>query len=355
MVTLKEIAKEAGVSVMTVSNVVNGNLSKVSKENAERIQKIINERKYVPNSSARSLAKSNSNIIAIILRGDQNENTLQSPHNATLVGTIIQKIQKLGYYTMVNIVESQEDISQSLRTWNVEGAIFLGMFDDEIEKIYQVNDVPMVFIDSYSNVRRLSNVGIDDYRGGRLAAESLINRGHHKIAFVGPPTRRNGVVKHRFAGFCDELKKNGISLDPLHQFVLESDVRPEAIIETGKKIAELRGVVTAAFVTSDQIASYLIRGLRISQVCVPEDFSVIGFDNLMISTQMTPQLTTIAQDLEQKASLSVEILFRQLQSPGSPAESLVLDVKLVERESVATRMPETFENRHSSNGANGRP
>jgi LacI family transcriptional regulator len=341
VLTLKEIAKEAGVSVMTVSNVVNGNLSKVSKEKAERIRKIINDRKYVPNSQARNLVKRNSNIIAIILRGDQNENTLQSPHNATLVGTIIQRVQKLGYYSMVSMLQSQENILQSLRTWNVEGAIFLGMFDDEIEKIHQVIDVPMVFIDSYSNVRHLSNIGIDDYKGGRLAAQYLLNRGHRKIAFVGPPTKSIGVVQHRFAGFCDELKENGISLCPHHQFVIESDVRPEVIIETGIRLADLCGEVTAAFVTSDQIASYLMRGLRISQVRVPEDFSVIGFDNLMISTQLTPQLTTIAQDLEQKASLSVEVLFRKLKSPFSPAESLVLDVELVERESVATLKLET--------------
>lgn len=336
MVTLKDIAHEAGVSVMTVSNVVNGNLSKVSAKNAERILKIIEERKYVPNSSARSLAKSNSRIIAIILRGEPDENTLQSPHNATLVGTIIQKVQKLGYYTMVNIVKSHEDISQSLRTWNVEGAIMLGMFDDEIEKIHSVDDVPMVFIDSYSNVRRLSNVGIDDYRGGQLAARFMIDHGHRRMAFVGPPTMYNGVVQHRFDGFCNELTKNGISLNPRHHFVLESDVQPEAIIEIGRKIAALRKEITSAFVTSDQIASYLIRGLRISEVHVPEDFSIIGFDNLMISTQMTPQLTTIAQDLDKKAELSVEILFRQLQSPDSPAESLVLDVELIERESVST-------------------
>lgn len=73
---------------------------------------------------------------------------------------------------------------------------------------------------------------------------------------------------------------------------------------------------------------------------VPEDFSIIGFDDLMIGTQMTPQLTTIAQNLDKKANLSVEILFRQLQSPNSPAESLVLDVELKERESVATIFPE---------------
>lgn len=335
MITLKEIAKEAGVSVMTVSNVVNGNFSKVSKENAERIQKIIHEKKYVPNSSARSLAKSNSNIIAIILRGDQKGNALQSPHNSTLVGTMIQKIQKLGYYTMVNIVQSQEDISKSLRTWNVQGAIFLGMFDNEIERIYQVNNVPMVFIDSYSDVRRLSNIGIDDYKGGRLAARHLIKHGHRTIAFVGPPSKHNGVIQHRFTGFCDELKETGLSLSPQHQFVIESDNQPEAIIEISQKISNIYKDVTAAFVTGDQIASYLLQGFQSNKIRVPHDFSIVGFDNLMISTQITPQLTTISQDLEQKASLSVDVLIRQLKDPSSPTESLVLDVELVERDSVA--------------------
>ena len=341
MTTLKEIAKEAGVSTMTVSNVVNGNFSKVSKKNIERIQKIIKDTNYIPNSSARSLAKNNSNIIAIILRGDQNENSLKSPHNATLVGTIIQKIQQHGYYTMVNIVQTQEDILQRIQAWNVEGTIFLGMFDDEIEQICLATDIPKVFIDSYSSANKLFNIGIDDYKGGRLAAQHLMAHGHRKLSFVGPPTIHNGVIQHRFTGFCDELNKNGITLDPQFKFELESDIQPEAIIEIGKKIADQIDDVTAAFVTSDQIASYLIQGLNTRQIRVPEDFSIIGFDNLMISTFMIPQLTTIAQDLEQKASLAVDLLFKQLQTPDMSAVSLTLDVNLVERNSVATLSSET--------------
>ena len=225
---------------MTVSNVVNGNLSKVSKENAQRIREIIERRGYVPNASARSLAKNRANIIAIILRGAENENTLENPHNAALVGTIIQKIQKRGYYTMVNMMKCREDITQSLRTWNVDGAVFLGMFDDEIEEMCAASDIPMVFIDSYSSVRQLSNVGIDDYKGGRLAARHLIARGHRSIAFVSPPVLRTGVVQHRFAGFCDELEQHGISFRSEHQFVLESDVRPEDTMELGRRLAQLR-------------------------------------------------------------------------------------------------------------------
>ena len=334
MVTLKDIAQEAGVSVMTVSNVVNGNLNKVSKENTQRIQEIIARRGYVPNASARSLAKNKANIIAIILRGSENENTLENPHNSALVGTVIQKIQKCGYYSMVNIIKSREDITQSLRTWNVDGAVFLGMFDDEIEDMCAVSDIPMVFIDSYSSVRQLSNVGIDDYKGGQLAARYLIAKGHRSLAFISPPVLRTGVIQHRYAGFCDELMQNGLTLADEHQFVLESDVRPEDIMDLGRTLAGRINEFTAAFVTSDQIASYLIQGLRSAKVRIPEDISMIGFDDLMICRQMTPQLTTIAQDLEKKAALSVDILFRRLSAPSSPAESLILDVSLVERESV---------------------
>ena len=335
VVTLKDIAREAGVSVMTVSNVINGKFSRVSEENAKRILKIIEEHNYVPNLSARSLAKSTSKIISIILRGEPEENTLRNPHHATLLGIVIQKVQDQGYYTMVNKVESHEDVLRSLRTWNVEGAILLGMFDDEIENIYSINDVPLVFIDSYSDARQLSNVGIDDDKGGQLAARYLIEKGHRKIAFVGPPLRGNGVVKHRFDGFCSELKNNGIALNPRHHFVVKSDVQPEAIIQMGERMACLHDEITAAFVTSDQIVPYLIRGLAKNDIFVPKDFSIIGFDNSTISTLVIPQLTTIAQDIDKKAELAVEILFRQLNSPDSPAESLVLDVELVERESVA--------------------
>ena len=133
MVTLKDIAKEAGVSVMTVSNIVNGNYTKVSKETTEHVQKIISQMGYVPNASARSLAKSKTNIIAIIMRGEENENPMLNPYYSAMVGAMIRKIQQHGYYAMVNIMKSHQDILQSLRTWNVDGAIFLGLFDDEIE------------------------------------------------------------------------------------------------------------------------------------------------------------------------------------------------------------------------------
>lgn len=337
MVTLKDIAHAAGVSTMTVSNVVNNNLSKVSKENAARIQALIKEMGYVPNSSARSLAKNSSKIIALILRGSAAENALENPHNAMLVGTMIQKIQQHGYYAMLNIMESEYEISQSLQTWNAEGAIFLGMFDSEIEAMCRASEIPMIFVDSYSTLRQLSNVGINDYKGGALAARFFYNHGHRKLAFVGPQVRSDGVVQHRFSGFCDELKEHGIILGKENCFTIESATEQAAILSLGEEIAQYRKDITGIFVTSDQIAAFLIQGLRKAGARVPEDFSIIGFDNLVVCQQMSPRLTTISQDLRQKGKLAVDILFRQLLDPLSPAESLVLDVELVERESVIAR------------------
>lgn len=334
MVTLKDIAEEAHVSLMTVSNVVNGKYNKVSKEKVKEIQEIIKKRNYVQNATARSLAKANSNIIAIILRSIHGENSLSSPHNAHLVGSIVRHIQELGYYAMINLVEDCDSIAKSIRTWNVQAAIFLGMFDDEIEQIYALSSIPMVFIDSYSKIRQLSNVGIDDYKGGQLAAEYLIRKGHQKIAFVSPPNYENGVVQHRLKGFTDVLDQHGLSLNAQHCFSVVSDADSEQISQMVDQFMSIRDEITAVFVTSDGLAASLISGLHRYGLRIPADLSVIGFDNMTISTQIFPPLTTIAQDLELKARLAVDILNGRLKKTNASAESRILDVRLIERESV---------------------
>lgn len=336
MVTLKDIAREANVSVMTVSNVVNGNIGKVSQKKADMIRAIIQKRNYVQNETARSLARANSNIVAIMLRNIHDENPLSSAHNATLLGVMIHKLQLHGYYAMISLVETQEDISRNLRSWNAQGAIFLGMFDREIEHIYALSNIPMVFIDSYSNVRQLSNVGIDDYKGGCLAAEYLTGKGHRSIAFISPPVYENGVIQHRLRGFMDTLEGYGLCLPPEHRLVLESDVDQRSVDQTVAVLAQLQGDVTAAFVTSDQMAASLIGGLGKHNIRVPDDLSIIGYDNMLISTQISPQLTTIEQNLSQKAAIAVDILQHRLMNPDAPAESRVLDVRLVERGTVGT-------------------
>ena len=111
----------------------------------------------------------------------------------------------------------------------------------------------------------------------------------------------------------------------------------ENIMSLSRRLADMKDQFTAAFVTSDQIASYLVQGLRNFSVRIPEDVSIVSFDNLALCQQITPQLTTISQNLVEKATCAVDILFRHLQDKQMPAESLILDVSLIERNSVIDR------------------
>lgn len=335
--TLKDIAKEANVSIMTVSNVVNGNMRKVSPEKAKLIQDIILKRNYVQNETARGLAKANSNIIAIMLRNIRGENSLSSMHNATLLGSMTQRIQDLGFYAMVNLVEGQADISRTLRSWNVQGAIFLGMFDDEIEEIYAQSSIPMVFIDSYSTVRSISSVGIDDYKGAQMAADYLLRQGHRSIAFVGPPDYTHSVIQHRIKGFTDKLSANGLTLPREQRIIVDSASDPASADKAVHALIKLLPTVSAAFVNSDQTAASIISGLSKRNIRVPDQLSIIGFDNVQISMQTSPQLTTIAQDLYKKAALTVNILKHRMENPFASAESHVLDIDLIIRDSVAKK------------------
>ena len=230
MVTLKDIAERAGVSMMTVSRVMNGHQGKVSEKTAARIQALADEMGYIPNSSARSLAARSSKIIAVILRDFSDSNPLADPHSSTFLGLITREVQKQGYYVMIHFVQDFSDITFRLRSWNAEGAIFLGLFDEEVRQIQKSNQIPLVFTDSYSQVRQMINIGIDDYKGGELAATHFLQKGHTNLGFAGPFIRIGGVVSKRCEGFSDTLLKNHLTLAPEHIYDLLK-ITPEEIVE----------------------------------------------------------------------------------------------------------------------------
>ena len=328
MVTLKDIAKEAGVSVMTVSRVVNGQHSKVSSKHIEKIQKIIKERGYIPSSAARSLSSKSSHIISVIIRGTGNQ--LKDSYFASMVGEIVSDVQERGYYLMLHFINRYDDITQRLRAWNAEGCIFLGTFDNDIQQIQQDNLIPLVFTDSYSNIRQITNVGIDDYKGGVLAAQHFISQGHKSFAFVGYSSA-SSVVQHRLNGFRDTLEASGYRLDNSHIFEAEDKMPIEKI---AKSIRSFREPVTAIFATADLLAISLMDCFKNMGCKIPDDYSFIGFDDLSISRLVTPPLTTITQDIGKKARIAVDILFRHINDNSLPAENAVLDVSLVSRQSV---------------------
>lgn len=326
MVTLKDIAKLAGVSPMTVSRVVNGQHNKASEETVARVQSIIKECGYVPNSSARSLASKSTRLIAIIIQGA--DEALEYPYNATMTGNLCRYIQNKGYSPLVYYVKDYSEVTERLRAWNVEGAVFLGMFDEDMRNLQRDNSIPLVFTDSYSKTRQVINIGLDDYKGGELAARHLIEMGHTKIAFVGASTEQSSIVRQRYYGLRDTLARHGLAL-PDGWSIFDKDFE-----DAVSKLCEGDGRPTAFFVAADIDAIHLMTHLRRIGLHVPEDCSVIGFDNLFFSEYTTPSLTTISQDIRRKAQIATDVLFRHIADSETPAENIILDVELIVRDSV---------------------
>lgn len=326
MVTMKDIANELGVSVMTVSRVVNGQHAKVSKENISRVQALIKKYNYVPNSTARSLSSKSSRIISLVVRGSGN--VLSNPYNAEMTGYIAALVQEENFYLMIHVVEKYDDLTQKLRAWNSEGAIFLGAFDDDIEQILFDNRIPLIFTDCYTSLRQVSNIGIDDYKGGELAAYYFLEQGHKRLAFLGGSFRSN-VILNRLEGFKAALDRAAPGIPaPL---VLEYDRPMKEIVN---HIMNSKDPVSGVFITADVMGREFIYEATTAGFSVPDDISIIGFDDLPLSQFTVPPLTTIRQDLSRKAVLATETLFRHMKDLTHPTASVILDVSLVERDTV---------------------
>ncbi len=329
---LKTIASKAGVSTATVSNVINGNHHKVSQDTIDRVQKIILEMNYSPNATARSLASKESRIIGLVVP-NMGDNQSMDPYTIHMLSLLEQAVRREGYYLMVRCVDRCREIAQLVSSWNVDGVVLLGAFPDEVEEIEALlGSTPSVYTDTYASDVPIANVGINDYKGGFLSARYLLELGHRRIAFVGPNVNSPGVIQARYHGFCDALRERGLTL--ADEDIYPATTESEAGVEIGKAIALSGKGYTAVAAMSDTLALGLNLGLRLSGLNVPEEISVIGFDNLRLCRFTTPTLTTISQDLEEKARLTAMHLFQMIRNKEKYAVNEILDVSVIERQTV---------------------
>lgn len=337
MITLKDIATEAGVSVMTVSNVINGNNSKVSQQTIEKVNAIIEKYNYVPNMSARSLAAKQSKIIALFLPvwGSYANYTLDDPYKSKVVSIIESLLCELGYYVMLRSVETVRDVTSLLNNWNIDGSIFILPHTDKVNmEVIRRSKSPIVILDRYYQNSDSLSINIDDYKGGYIAAKHFIHSGHSKIAFAGPIDKDSSVLKARYNGFVDAVKECNLDINENHIFI--TDTNYQVGIDLARHICNMEDKPSAIFATADILAAGIMEGVRLNGFLVPNDLSVIGFDNLPLSQYVTPKLTTISQDVEEKATLAVELLVDAIEDSSLRNKQITLDVQLVDRQSVKT-------------------
>ncbi len=330
---IRDIAEKAGVSTATVSNVINGNYNKVSEETIRKVQKIIEECNYQPSATARSLALKESRIIGVVMPYlSKEESFSNSPYYEKMLAYLENYVRNKGYYLMIRSVAECKEMIPVFTTWNVDGLILLGPNAEEVEEIEKRIDIPTVYIDSYARNKNIVNVGIDDYKGGYLAARYLMGKGHRNIAYVGPDQEDSGVVCERYKGFCDALKSGHLEVTEEHLF--KTWTIYDQGVDAGKRIAFSDLKFTAVVTMSDILAFGVMEGLRLCGLNVPEDISVVGFDNLPECRYSSPQLTTVSQNMQQKALLAGEYLFRMIENKEKLTANEKIDVEIVERQSV---------------------
>ncbi|WP_326945982.1 LacI family transcriptional regulator [Amycolatopsis sp. NBC_01307] len=333
-VTLREVAEQAGVSMMTVSNVMNGNRARVSPGTIEKVQRIAAELGYVPSASARSLATKASRLVGLLVPAADEDSLMISPHTMAIVGLIERELRKYGYHLLLRGVAHPDEVAEALRSWSLDGAILLGFLDEEVGNLTKktIGAVHVVAIDSYSANRLTTGTRSDDFAGARLAARHLLDLGHRRILFAAPAFSGVGVVHERFEGFCQAFADAGVTRPDLVETVNTTYAEGH---DLGLGLTDRHPGMTALFATADILAVGIVHGLTEAGARVPEDISVVGFDDLDLCNYVTPKLTTVSQDIARKASTAVSILMDSIEKSERPKHPVTIDVSLVERESTA--------------------
>ena len=339
MITLKDIAQEACVSITTVSNVVHKRKNRVSPELMEKIQEIINREYYIPSMAARTLANNASPIIGIInhLMSRHSGGFMVDPFHNTFIGSIEACVSEMGYFIMVRTVEDSRELKAIYRNWNLAGMIFTGLFRDDFFETIREIGIPYVLVDSYIDMPEVCSVGLEDKNGGYLATRYLLEHGHCVIAFTSPYIRENSVVAQRLDGYKQALGEFGIPFDPELVFAQDTSIGVGVRFGEGVRLGHLlsrKKEITGIFATADILAAGIMAGLRERGVNIPNEKSIVGFDDNYLCQITYPQLTTIHQDVEEKGIVATEMMVDQLQRKPILKKNVILPVRLVERDSV---------------------
>lgn len=336
MITIKEIAAEAGVSVMTVSNVINNNHARVSRETEKRVRDIMEKHHYVPNMAARSLISKASHIIALLLPiwYETPDSMLLDPYVGQIAGMLESELREHQYYVMICSFRTAEEVLQIQRTWQIDGSILIVPHEDKVScKLVKRTESPLVVLDRHFDDLPMMSVCLDDWKGGYMATRHLLEKGHRRIGFAAPTIGTSYIIKERFRGYQEALREYGLTENPAWVFGDATHQKGGEMV--GAAIAGMSERPTAMVATEDLIACGIIKGCQAHGLRVPDDLSVIGFDDSMPARLITPALTTIGQDVREKARCAAKVLLRAIEEKDERSAHVVLDVTLVERESVA--------------------
>lgn len=332
-VRIADIAEELGLSTATVSNVIHGKTNKISDETVKRVEKLLEEKQYIPSMAGILLSRNNSRIIGVVVNPHEKYEgkVLEDAFISSAINTLLMELEKNDYLMMLKLTTDWNEIMRYASMWNMDGLVLIGFCESDYELLRDRMHIPFVVYDGYfEKNERIFNLTIDHFDGGYQVGTYLYENGHRKILCIADNEicmdfeRIEGCKKA-----VESLSKPHESQVDFLQVPMKKEIRQQFLEEHLEEIMEH----TAVFAVSDFYAAELIRFLTKHGVKVPEDISVVGFDNSFLCENTYPELTTVGQDMEMRAKEAVAAL-KQLKAGTCRETKRVLPVKLVIRDSV---------------------
>ncbi|MCR5763096.1 MAG: LacI family transcriptional regulator [Treponema sp.] len=325
-VRIIDIAEDLGLSTATVSNVLHGKTKKISDATVKKVERKLEESGYIPNMAATLLARNDSRIVGVVVNNHRKYEgrVFEDPFISAAINYLSDEIENSGYFMMLKKVKEIMDIVRFASMWNLDGLIIIGFCEDEYQNLRDHIRIPFVVYDGFMKEQgRISNVTIDDFDGGRQVGEYLKKMGHRKVLCISDNDICMDLDRHN--GLNSGLGRDADFL----MIPMSKEKRDIFYQENLNKIK----TYSAIFAVSDYYAIDIMVFLKNHGISVPEDISIVGFDGIADCQRVVPLLTSVYQNNELRAKVTMELLIKMLKD-NSFSQSVCIPVKLIQRESV---------------------
>lgn len=334
MPSMKDVARIAGVSVSTVSRVINNNIP-VEKEKRLKVEEAIRQLRYKPNLLAKGLRLKSSGIIGLVVPEIIHQTFVNFIHY------VEEAAVENGFELILGNTNGdpgrEERFIDSLIRRNVDGIIFSRVSDrSRVLNILEKTKVPIVIIDRFLENENIPSIVLDNYQAGFIAGSYLVKLKHRKIACIAGPLNI-ALCRERLRGFISALSEKEIQLPP--NFVFEGDFKFESGIMAIKKFLCEGILISAIWAQNDMMAIGALKELKRNNIRVPENVSLIGMDNISSSEMVSPSLTTITQPFQEMCQSAVQLIINRIQKKELSPSRIVLEPSLIIRDSTQTFKP----------------
>jgi DNA-binding LacI/PurR family transcriptional regulator len=326
-VTIRDVASHAGVSHQTVSRVIN-NSERVSPETRLRVESAIKELGYRPNAIARFMAEGRTRTFACIAPN------LSDYTFASIIEGAQREARARGYFVLTASALDEDDfaslVDQIIISGRTEGLMLINPYLDNRYSMLP-EKFPTVFLAACPEREKVNSVTIDDFAAAQIATRHLIELGHQQIAMITGPLAED-CTQNRIAGYHSVLREAGLEAN--QELIIEGDWTATSGLNAVQKFLSSGIPYTAIFAQNDRMAVGAIRALREAELHVPDNISVIGFDDMPLAAYFDPPLTTIRQDMHRIGRQAVRMLIQAMESSNITPQHVRLPAKLVVRKTT---------------------